>query len=292
MLLLPVWQGRGIIKKPEAEVYAAGSFKYAKKGEEMKIDRQKVLQVFGDYVKNYNSQDEKVRLKIEHTYRVSEMCENIAVSLKLKREEIDLSWLLGILHDIGRFEQLKNYGTFVDASSIDHAKYGAEILFEQGKIRDYIKDRSQDALIKTAVAWHSAYRLPEDLDEKTKMFCRILRDGDKIDILKVNVDFPLEEIYNVTTEELRLSQVSDEVMEAFMEGHAVLRSLKKTPVDNVVGHISLVYELVYPRSLELVREQGYIRKLMDFSSDNPKTEKQFQQIRTVMNQYLERNHSK
>ena len=39
----------------------------------MKIDRQKVLKAFGDYVDNYDSTDEKVRLKIEHTYRVSEL---------------------------------------------------------------------------------------------------------------------------------------------------------------------------------------------------------------------------
>lgn len=254
----------------------------------MKIDRKKVLQVFADYVENYNSRDEKVRLKIEHTYRVSKLCECIADSLKLNEEDIDLAWLLGILHDVGRFEQLKNYGTFVDARSIDHAMYGAEILFDEGRIRNYIEDNEQDELLRTAVACHSAYRLPEGLDERTKMFCQILRDGDKIDILKVNVDFPLEEIYNVTTEELRSCQVSEQVMEAFKEGHAVLRSLKKTPADNVVGHISLVYELVYSKSRELAREQGYINKLINFKSDNLYTQEQFEQIRKIMNTYLER----
>lgn len=254
----------------------------------MKIDRKKVLQVFADYVENYNSRDEKVRLKIEHTYRVSKLCECIADSLKLNEEDIDLAWLLGILHDVGRFEQLKNYGTFVDAQSIDHAMYGAEILFDEGRIRNYIEDNEQDELLRTAVACHSAYRLPEGLDERTKMFCQILRDGDKIDILKVNVDFPLEEIYNVTTEELRSCQVSEQVMEAFKEGHAVLRSLKKTPADNVVGHISLVYELVYSKSRELAREQGYINKLINFKSDNSYTQEQFEQIRKIMNTYFER----
>ena len=254
----------------------------------MKINRQKVLKVFGEYVDNYDSGDEKVRLKIEHTYRVSELCENIARSLKLKEEECSLAWLLGMLHDIGRFEQLKQYGTFADAKSIDHAMYGAEILFAQGKIRDYIDDDREDGLLETAVANHSAYRLPEGLDEKTRMFSQILRDGDKIDILKVNVDFPLEEIYNVSTKELRSAEVREEVMEAFKEGHAVLRSLKRTPADHVVGHISLVYELVYPRSYALVREQGYVQQLMDFQSENQKTQEQFRQIREIMNAYLQR----
>ena len=80
----------------------------------MKIDRQKVVRVFDEYVENYNRQDEKVRLKIEHTYRVSMLCEEIGVSLGLCEEDLSLAWLLGMLHDIGRFEQLKNYGTFID----------------------------------------------------------------------------------------------------------------------------------------------------------------------------------
>ena len=253
----------------------------------MQIDRKKVMKTFQDYVDNYNSEDEKVRLKIEHTYRVSELCESIAQSLRLDTEECSLAWLLGMLHDIGRFEQLKNYGTFIDARSIDHALYGAEILFEQGGIRAYLEDAEEDKLLRTAVAFHSAYRLPEGLDKRTKMFCQILPDADKIDILKANVDFPIEEIYNVSTEELRAAKVSEAVMEAFTEGHAVLRSLKKTPVDHVVGHISLVYELVYPKSLALVREQGYVHRIMDFHSENPETQKQFEQIRERMNAYLQ-----
>lgn len=253
----------------------------------MKIDRKRIVNAFESYVENYDRRDEMVRLKIEHTYRVSELCESIADSLKLNEEDTALSWLLGMLHDVGRFEQLKNYGTFVDADSIDHAAYGAEILFDQGRIRDYIEEDDEDELIRTAVAYHSAYRLPEELDERTKMFCQILRDSDKIDILKVNVDFPLEEIYHVTTRELSTCQVTDAVMEAFEEGHAVFRSLKKTPADYVAGHISLVYELVYPKSLFLIKQQGYIKKLMDFKSENPKTEEQFAHIRSVMNKYLE-----
>ena len=258
----------------------------------MKIDRKKVIHAFETYVENYDKKEEKVRLKIEHTYRVSQLCESIACSLKLGSDDTALAWLLGMLHDVGRFELLKNYGTFIDAESIDHARYGAEILFDRGKIRDYIEDDSEDELLRRAVAYHSAYRLPEELTERVRMFCQILRDADKIDILKVNVDFPLEEIYNVTSKELYSCEVTDKVMEAFEEGHAILRSLKKTPADHVVSLVSLVYELVYPRSLFLAYRQGYIEKIVAFESENPKTREQFVHIRKVMGEYLERKQIK
>ena len=149
----------------------------------MRIDREQALKAFREYVAHYNAEDEKVRLKIEHTYRVADLCGEIAGWLMLPKEDIDLAWLIGILHDIGRFEQLRRYGTFHDAQSIDHAACGAEILFAEGKIRDFVRDDSQDSLLKTAVASHNAYRIPEGLPARTEQFCHIIRDADKIDIL-------------------------------------------------------------------------------------------------------------
>ena len=257
----------------------------------MRICRQKALQSFQNYIKNYDMDMQMIRLKVEHTYRVADLCEQIAVSLQLARDDVDLAWLIGLLHDIGRFEQQKNYGTFNDAISIDHAQYGAELLFADKTvgIRSFIDDCAEDDIIRTAIYWHSAYRVPENLDERTERFCHILRDADKIDILKANVEFPLEEIYNVTTEELYSCPVTQEVMEAFTEEHAILRSLRKVAVDNIVGHISLVYELVYPISLRIMKEQGYLNKLMDFQSWNKEAQQQFAYIREKMREYCDKS---
>lgn len=254
----------------------------------MKLDRAKALNAFREYTAHYNAGEEKVRLKIEHTGRVSGLCETIARTLKLPEPDVDLAWLIGLLHDVGRFEQLKNYGTFIDADSINHAAYGADILFQEGKIRDYLDDPSEDALIETAVRWHNAYRIPENLSRRFTLFCHIIRDADKIDILKINVEFPLEEIYNVSTRELKSCGVTPEVMQSFNEEHAILRSLIKTTADHVVGHISLTYELVFPVSLQITVEQGYLNRLMEFQSDNPDTQKQFALIREKMHDYIQR----
>ena len=254
----------------------------------MIIDREKALKCFQDYVKDYNIEDEKIRLKVEHTYRVSELCERIAKESGFTDDEVDIAWLTGLLHDVGRFEQVRIYGTFIDADSIDHAQFGADILFKEGRIRDYIEDTSEDELLEKAIRAHSAYRIPEDYTQREQRFAHLLRDADKIDILKVNIIFPLEEIYNVTTKELREAMITEEVVQAFYEEHAVLRSLKKTPVDHVVGHISLMYELVYPVSYRIVEEQGYLDKLMDFESECEETKKQFSMMKEKMREYLAR----
>lgn len=252
----------------------------------MIVDRERAKKAFADYVRGYNAADEKVKLKIEHTARVCGLCETIAAESGFSKEETDLAWLSGILHDVGRFEQLRRFGTFNDAQSIDHAAFGADILFRDGQIRAYAEDASEDALLERAVRYHSAYRLPETLSEREIKFANLLRDADKIDILKVNIIVPLEEIYNVTTQELKSCRVSDAVMQGFYEEHAILRSLKRTPVDHVVGHISLVYELVYPVSYRIVYRQGFLDKLMDFRSDLAETNAQFEEIRKKMTAYI------
>ena len=75
-------------------------------------------------------------------------------------------------------------------------------------------------------------------------------------------------------------------MAAFYEEHAVLRSLKKTAADHLIGHASLVYELVFPVSLRIVEEQGYLEQLLSFRSENPLTREQFAEAGKHMEAWL------
>ena len=90
----------------------------------------------------------------------------------------------------------------------------------------------------------------------------------------------------MTTEDLKNSEITPEVMQAFFEHHAVLRKLKKTAIDNIVGHASLTYELVYPESYHITEEQGYLWKMVSFESDNEKTREQFEKIRAELKTYM------
>ena len=52
----------------------------------------------------------------------------VQLKLDLTQEEVEIASLIGLLHDIARFEQYTQYGTFKDLQSIDHGNLGAEIL--------------------------------------------------------------------------------------------------------------------------------------------------------------------
>ncbi|MCR5421558.1 MAG: HD domain-containing protein [Lachnospiraceae bacterium] len=260
----------------------------------MNINRRGIREVFDEYVGGYNVSDPKIRLKKEHTYRVADNAERIANSLIMKDErerdcpvDVDQAWVLGMLHDIGRFEQIKRYNTFIDSKSIDHAGFGADILFKDRLIERFLPDisKAEEELFDFVIRNHSEYRLPENINDIYRTYCNILRDADKIDIFKVNCEVPLEDIYNVPIQEMRQSKVSEEVKECFREHKAVLRGVKKTPADNIVGHICLFFELVYPESYKIAKEQGFVNEMLDFETDDPETAAWFEYMKKELEDF-------
>lgn len=152
------------------------------------MNRDFVISQFKSYVANFDAVDEGISLKFAHSLRVSAWCERLARALHLSQDDVDLAWIIGVLHDIGRFEQLREYHTFIDYQSMDHAKYGARYLFQDGHIRDFWQDDSQDAVMEAAISQHNVYRLADDLSPRQRLFCQLIRDADKLDIFKVCAD--------------------------------------------------------------------------------------------------------
>ncbi|MBR5369981.1 MAG: HD domain-containing protein [Bacilli bacterium] len=77
------------------------------------IDLIKARKEFKKYIDNYNNQDDPgFNLKIVHTYHVVDNAMMIAKELGLTEEDINLAGLIAILHDIGRFDELKNLKKF------------------------------------------------------------------------------------------------------------------------------------------------------------------------------------
>ena len=81
------------------------------------IDIENAKRVFKEYVKDYNPNDGKIALKISHILRVTQKSRELAEELNLNEEDTDLAELIGLLHDIGRFEQVRIYNTFYDKDS-------------------------------------------------------------------------------------------------------------------------------------------------------------------------------
>lgn len=251
------------------------------------INRKHVKDTFHNYTESYDLSNVKIALKASHTYRVAALCDRIAKSLSLSPEEVDLAWLIGMLHDLGRFEQVCRFGSFDDATTVNHAALSADLLFKDGLIRAYVSDNQEDTLIEKAIRLHNVYALPAGLTGRERTFCQILRDADKLDIFKVNVETPLEEILNVTAEDIETSSVSQKVLEDAVLCRNCDRRFVATPADHIVSHISLVFGLIYDESIRIVKEQGYLDRLLASRSQNPETNDAMEQVRKAVNTFFE-----
>lgn len=259
------------------------------------MDKNQLIKAYREYLSAYNPQDPKIRLKIDHSFRVADLSERIAGSTGASGSALfqliadtgtpidsNFAWTIGLLHDIDRFEQVLQYGTFVDADSVDHAELGADLLLHE----DLRKRLGLDALTEhernlmdVAIRNHSAYRIAEGLTAEERAYCNILRDADKVDIFRVLCDTPPEEIYDVSSEELRSAEVSPAVKQCFLDRTAVLREKRRTSIDKIVGHVCLTFELVYPVSRQIAMAQGYVNRLLSFESANAETARWFAYMR-------------
>ena len=256
------------------------------------MDRQHALDGFLRYVGDYDPDNPRIRLKIDHTLRVAPLCERIATSLGLPAPEVDLAWLAGLLHDIGRFEQVRRYDTFNDAASLPHAALSASVLFDDpgpdGRplIRSFVEDDTDDGPLRIAIASHSDLRLPVDLDPRTRRLCELLRDADKIDILKVNCVCPIEDIYAVSEGDMRASRVSPACVELFYQHTCLPRGVRRHPADIMLGHICFAWEIVHGESLAIMREQGHLGQMLSRHWDLPETEAAFREMERHMRREL------
>ena len=259
-------------------------------GQAAAIDRGRVREAFDRYVAAYDPENPKIRLKIDHTYRVAELCDRIARGAGLPDPDRELAWLCGMLHDIGRFEQTRRYGTFSDARSVDHAALGVKILFDEGRLADFVDlpgPADLPALVRTVVGTHSAFRLPEGLDPRTRALCDVVRDADKIDILKAFRESDMVSVLDCSRRDLIESPLSQPVLDAFYGHRTVRRDERTWPADIVMSYPCFLYELAYPESLRIAVDQGDVFALFEVPFAVPATQQAVRAMEAHLRAWIE-----
>ena len=252
----------------------------------MKIDIEKAKDAFKEYVKNYDPEDKQVKLKIEHIERVSQLAKNMAEELKLSEEDIALAEIIGLLHDIGRFEQIRIYHTFVDKKSINHGEFGAKVLFEDGLIRKFIKTEEFDEIIKLAIINHNKGRIQEGLTERQMLHAKLIRDADKTDIFYLLITG--EEKILWETDNMNNEIVTNEIYREFIENKHINYKNIETSGDILVAHFAYIYDLYFKPALKIFKKEKYIDRLYNrFNFTNKDTAEKFKVIHEKAKQYIE-----
>ena len=246
----------------------------------MNIDT--ALKEFMNYTNNYKEYGRMIELKINHTQRVINLSEEIAKSLNLNEKDTNIAKMIGLLHDIGRFEQWKNYNTFKDLDSIDHAELGIDILNKDNYIRKYIKDDKYDELIINSIRNHNKAYIPNNISEREELFSKIIRDADKLDILYLYIDKEIDLEVD--------DKFTDNAYNLLLKGETINRKDIHTKTDKLSVCLGFVFDINFKYSYKFLKDNNYYDKIINIYKKKTKNKeliKQLNEINKVINNYIE-----
>ena len=220
---------------------------------EYDIDRIRVT--FDEFIVDYDKTNYMIDMKYIHSINVANNAVNIARSIGLDEEGRYLAYVVGILHDIGKFEQVKLYKTLDDTNTVDHANYGCDLL-RNGLIRQFLHENKYDEIIIKAIKNHNKFNIDDDFSDDEKLYCSILRDADKLDVFKRLSESQFEDDYNVTKDMI----ISPDISLKINKKRPIEFGLVNNNLDKVLLRLSMVYDINYEYTLKTIKQNDYLNK--------------------------------
>ena len=251
------------------------------------IDLEKCKKEFLKYTEKFDFEKEGIKRKQLHSLRVMEECKKVAKALKLNKEEIELAELIGLLHDIGRFEQYNRENEQCNEMLLDHANLGVEILVKDDYIKKYIDDKHYIPIILKAIKNHNKLEIEDDLNEEELLYAKIIRDADKLDIFYEGV-----EIYWNTKKEkenIENSKISSKIEEQLKNEKQVkkLGNEKNDTVDSLLMLLSYIYDINFRETLEIIDKENYVNKILNrFDFKDEKTKEQIEELKEILLKFI------
>lgn len=153
------------------------------------VSIERLRKLYDAYVDTFRVEGElppMMALKRVHTAHVVENAVEIARGERFPAAFVVVCEAAALLHDTGRYEQLRLYNTFRDSESVDHAVFSREVVEREGWL-DECGEGERRAVLD-AVLFHNRREIPEGLDDLTLAAAQTVRDADKLDIFRVMED--------------------------------------------------------------------------------------------------------
>lgn len=205
---------------------------------------KKYIKNFNNYVKKYDLKDKNIMGKYHHSFRVMELCEEIAKSLNLSEDDVFIAKLCGLYHDIARFEQWTKYKTDKDAKSVDYGDLGYDILNKE----KFIDNDEYLGIVINATKYHNKYNINNELSDRVKLFCNIVRDADKLDIIK-------EQCNQIKEDKIILKK---ELLNSIYNNEVCKNTDVSTSADVILRMLSWVFDYNFKYSYEFIMNKNII----------------------------------
>lgn len=222
-----------------------------------------------DYMQSYNSNDPVIQqnytLKSEHINRVIGYTEVLTRDLELENDYVLQSQIIALLHDVGRFEQFKQFQTFNDSLSIDHAELGIEIIEKKGWLSELTI--SIQTNIKKAISYHNKIAIPKNESDEVTLLSKIIRDADKIDILDMAIreyspqNKDKNQFFSLELDSRQM--VSKPIAKAIMAGKLPDKRELKTVTDFRLLQMAFVFDIYFKKTYSIINNKQYLKQLFE-----------------------------
>lgn len=207
---------------------------------------------------------EPLALKAQHCRRVAVEAREMSSELHWPAHEQDLAQAAGLLHDIGRFSQFAEFGTFSDDASVDHGERGAVVLQKAGWLADW--DSADLSAILTAVRYHNRLRVPTTVRGEALALLRLVRDADKLDILRIVLDAierdGFRELPSMLPHVRLEGPVSPQVIDDVSRGTCASLGSVQSLADFLLLQLAWVYDLNYPSAFRRFHARHFVPRIM------------------------------
>lgn len=227
-------------------------------------DVARIRSWFAGYCQSFDSTGDEERenmlLKEEHTHRVCANAIRVGSDEGLSGDDLFLAEAAALLHDVGRFEQYRQYRTFRDSISVDHGAFGVEILLDSDILAGF--DPRDRRIVISCVENHNCFKLRKSITGEDLAFLNLVRDADKLDIWSLFVEYyrmPADGRSQAVGQGLPdKPRCSPRICEKVMRREPVRLSSACTLNDFKLVQLSWVYDMVYPSSFRLLLERDLI----------------------------------
>lgn len=132
--------------------------------------------IFWTQVAHYDLTENNILRKVIHSFDVAKNCFTMACNKNFNERERNLCYLIGLFHDIGRFEQWKLYKTYDDTKSVDHGELSYEMLNTLNCKELFQLNNKEINILKESVRFHTKHY--DGKDKNIIKFNNILNDSD------------------------------------------------------------------------------------------------------------------
>ena len=250
---------------------------------------------FDAHVEKYQNGDadfrKNINLKNEHSRRVCREIRELGEKIGLTQNELLLCEVIGLFHDVGRFEQYARFHTFADILSVDHAELGVEILKRNNVFNSFPETLTD--LIFRIISYHNLANLPIEESPICLFYTRLLRDADKLDIWRVVTDYYSNSApHSNNALELGLpdtNTISREVYKDIMNQQIVdVRHLKNIN-DFKLLQVGWVYDINFLPTFEKIRDRCYLEKISAVLPDLVEVKEIFSAVESYLYEKLREN---